>query len=158
MRFDVDEMTKVKNKAMFKAKATTKDNPKHEFNNTWVYGDIIHSGGKIYIHPVCNKVNVSNEIGKIIIMHEVIPETICRYTNTEFITKEDLWEGDIVSHDKAIGIIRYGLFNSKYVGFYIEWMGKHHDMRNDLVYWIPKVEKIGNVFDNPELLKAGECA
>lgn len=60
----------------FKAKATTKDNPNHEFNNTWVFGDIINSGGKTYIHPVCNKVNVSNELGKIIIMHEVIPNTV----------------------------------------------------------------------------------
>lgn len=146
-----------KMRVQFKAKSITKENPNHEFNNTWVFGDIIHSGGKTYIHPVCNKVNASNELGKIIIMHEVIPNTVCRYANTDFITNEDFWEGDIVSHDNAIGVIRYGLFNSKYVGFYIEWKGMHHDMRNDLVYWIPKVEKIGNIFDNPELLKEGEC-
>lgn len=158
VQFDVDEATKAKGKPMFRAKTTDKDNTKHAFNNTWVFGDIIHSGGKTYIHPVCNKVNVNNELGKIIIMHEVIPNTICRYTDTDFITKEVFWEGDIISHENAVGVIRYGLFNSKYVGFYIEWQGKYHDMRNDLVYWIPKVEKIGNIFDNPELLKEGECA
>ena len=72
-----------KMRVQFKAKSTTKENPNHEFNNTWVFGDIIHSGGKTYIHPVCNKVNVKNELGKIIIMHEVIPDTVCRYTDTD---------------------------------------------------------------------------
>ncbi len=158
MQFEVEEITKAKSKPMFRAKTTTKDNPKHAFNNAWVFGDVIHSGGKTYIHPACNKVNVINELGKTIIMHEVIPDTLCRYTDTSFITKEDFWEGDIIAYDNAIGVIRYGLFNSKYVGFFVEWQGRHHDMRNDLVYWIPKVDKIGNVFDNPELLKAGGCA
>ena len=49
----------------------------------------------------------------------------------------------------------YGEFNSKYIGFYIEWQGKFHDLRNDPLFWIPKVKIIGNVFDDPELLKVG---
>lgn len=62
---------------IFKGRTTEKNNERHEFNQIWVEGDLIVSGGKYYIHPRSNKVRVTGEIGKIIIMHEIIPETLC---------------------------------------------------------------------------------
>lgn len=59
---------------------TTKKNDNGEFNETWVEGDLIHSGDKFYIHPISNKVKVENELGSIIIMHEVQPNTITLIT------------------------------------------------------------------------------
>lgn len=138
----------------YKAKTTPKDSSRYVFNNSWVYGDLIHSGGKAYIHPICSKVNVNVEIGKLIIMHEVMTGTICRAVDLD--TPEQFWENDIITYGKAIGVIRYGLFNSKHLGFYIEWQGKYHDMRNDVVYWLPVVKRMGNVIDEPELLRGGE--
>lgn len=60
---------------IFSAYTTPKD-ANHEFNNTLVTGDLIKSGNKFYIHPRANTVTVNGEIGKYIIMHEVIPDTI----------------------------------------------------------------------------------
>ncbi len=66
---------------LYKAKTTPKE--KGEFNNVWVTGNLIVSNGKYYIHPVGNVVNVKNEIGRIIVMHEVIPDTICQCTGSK---------------------------------------------------------------------------
>lgn len=85
--------------------------------------------------------------------YEVDIRTICRYTGLDDKDGKKIWENDIISYEDAIGVIRHGEFNSKYIGFYIEWQGKCHDLRNDPLFWIPKVKIIGNIFDNPELLQ-----
>lgn len=143
-------------KAQFKARTTPKDSSRYAFNDSWVYGDLIYSGGKVYIHPICNRVSVDVEIGKLIIIHEVKANTICRAVDLD--TPAPFWENDIITDGKAIGVIRHGLFNSKHLGFYIEWQDKYHDMRNDVAYWLPVVERIGNVVDDPELLRGGEIS
>lgn len=79
---------------LYKAKTTPKE--KGEFNNVWVIGNLIVSNGKYYIHPVNNVVNVKNEIGKIIVMHEVIPDTICQCTGLKDKNGKLIWENDIV--------------------------------------------------------------
>ena len=57
---------------------TTKKENSHEFNETWVEGDLIHSGEKVYIHPISNKVSVQGELGRLIVMHEVQPNTVTK--------------------------------------------------------------------------------
>ena len=57
-------------------KALTVKNNSREFNEVWVEGDLIHSKGKTYIHPISNAVTVKGDIGRLIIMHEVKPETV----------------------------------------------------------------------------------
>ena len=59
---------------------TTKKENSHEFNETWVEGDLIHSGDKVYIHPVSNRVSVKGELGSLIVMHEVQPDTVIQIT------------------------------------------------------------------------------
>ena len=61
---------------MVKFRALTVKNSGREFNEVWVEGDLIHSKGKTYIHPISNAVTVKVEIGRVIIMHEVNPETV----------------------------------------------------------------------------------
>ena len=61
---------------MVKFRALTVKNSGREFNEVWVEGDLIHSKGKTYIHPISNAVTVKGEIGRLIIMHEVNPETV----------------------------------------------------------------------------------
>lgn len=84
---------------------------------------------------------------------EIIPETLCRYTEKTDIEHKRIWENDIIIYEDAIGIIRYGEYYSKYLGFYIEWLGKHRDYRQDILFWIPKIKVIGNSFDNPEVIE-----
>ena len=137
---------------LYKAKTTPKE--KGEFNNVWVTGNLIVSNGKYYIHPVGNVVNVKNEIGRIIVMHEVIPDTICQCTGLKDKNGKLIWENDIIKCKFGIAVAVWDKS---------EWrikLVKDNIWRKDLHYWAvednQRTEVIGNIFDNPELLEVGE--
>ncbi|RGC78081.1 hypothetical protein DW669_07900 [Lachnospiraceae bacterium AM25-17] len=135
---------------LFKAKTTKKENPKHVFSESWVEGNLILCNGKAYIHPISNKVAVKGELGKIIVMHEVIPDTICRYTGLEDKNGKEIWENDIVRNEKGdIGVVQWF---EEHAAFMIWNKTKHYLCylaENDF----SKIEIAGNEFDNPELLE-----
>lgn len=51
-----------------------------ELKDKWVYGDLLQKNGKTYITPHVNAVLVKGSLGKIIVMHEVDPETVGQWT------------------------------------------------------------------------------
>lgn len=160
---------------LYKAKTTPKE--KGEFNNVWVTGNLIVSNGKYYIHPVGNVVNVKNETGRIIVMHEVIPDTICRCTESKDKNGKLIWENDILLQKttkkhwcewQRMGLVKYGehdwnegVYGYKNIGFFVEPIVKEWDetrmkpglCQEDLVFENYPYEVIGNIFDNPELLE-----
>ncbi len=134
---------------LFRAKTTKKSGTGYtEFDEIWVYGDLIHSGGKYYIHPVGNRVKVVNDLGRIIAMHEVQPETICRNTGLKDSHKNTIWEKDILSPGKNLVVI----WNEKFASWclskkgwlYCHFFGEAIDASD--------TEVLGNAIDNPELL------
>ena len=138
---------------LYKAKTTPKE--KGEFNNVWVTGNLIVSNGKYYIHPVGNVVNVKNELGRIIVMHEVIPDTICRCTGLKDRNGNLIWENDIV---KEITTINFDIDKAKVSWIESEWMLEWKSKifyRKDIKFWTSEkiIEVIGNIFDNPDLLQ-----
>lgn len=139
---------------MYKAKTT--DKKKGEFNDVWVEGDLIHSGGKVYIHPISNTVNVQGELGKIIVMHEVKPETICCYVGKNDECGQKIWEHDIVAF-VDITSTESGYWEQDCCG-QVVWDDEEacfhvtNRLSAESYEVLDDCGVIGNVFDNPELL------
>ena len=140
---------------LYKAKTTPKE--KGEFNNVWVTGNLIVSNGKYYIHPVGNVVNVKNEIGRIIVMHEVIPDTICQCTGLKDKSGKLIWENDVVrvTINSGSAICRCAFADT--VAQFQLWQ-EHTIKRTSTVLNLGnyECEVIGNIFDNKELLESEE--
>lgn len=134
---------------LFKAKTTKKHNRKHDFNNVWVEGDLVRSGGKYYIHPIANKVKIDGELGKVIIMHEVDQNTICQYTGLTDKNGQKIWENDI-AHIRSSGLSGYGVI--KYENGNLVLVDAKRK-RTYSMYGEWKIRKDGNIFDNQELLE-----
>ena len=81
---------------------------------------------------------------------EIDPKTLCQFTGMIDKNGKRIWENDIVSgyfnHKKITGFIKYGS-NAVY---YIEREGSYGIHLDNSEDWL---EVIGNIFDNPELLK-----
>ncbi|MBR5583909.1 MAG: hypothetical protein IKW21_05220 [Lachnospiraceae bacterium] len=98
--------------------------------------------------------------------YKVDPDTICRFTGELDKNGNMIWENDICNYcedeiehtDNCI--IRFGdhSFNGdKNIGFFTEWLKFNDIFREDIGFWVEEreIEVIGNIFDNPELLKGG---
>lgn len=146
----------MEDKYLYKAKTTPKE--KGEFNNVWVVGNLIVSNGRYYIHPAGNVVNVENEIGRIIVMHEVIPSTICRGTGLKDKNDKLIWENDIVKDEN--GNLYKAFWQDNYYQF--SWICIKSDKLPIGAKWSLwsiksfEIEVVGNIFDNPELLESEE--
>lgn len=149
----------------------TQDWNKHFFADIWkdnckgnfVYGSLIVSKDRYYIcvSALC-KINscINNGITSMI---EVIPETVGQYTGLTDNNGTKIFEGDIVKvcrgKDVEIGAVKCDERFAAYIVsfdkgkscllFFDIWQGIQEDNR---VY----IEVIGNIHDNPELLKGGE--
>ena len=98
-------------------------------------------------------------------MTEVIPETVGQYTGLTDKNGKKIFEGDIIraitlnTGTEEIAVVCFGNFidennGDEYIGFYIEFDGIQttatqlamEECKN-------RIEIIGNIFDNPELLE-----
>lgn len=101
-------------------------------------------------------------------IYVVDPNTICQYTGLTDKNGNKIWENDVCQYIEAdeCGIkiepfvVRYGrkveLFRID-IGFFVDWI-KTDYYRCDLGFWAENrnIEVIGNIFDNPELLKGAQ--
>lgn len=128
--------------------------------NGLVYGSLVVSHGKYYICTMALQIRggISNYITTMI---EVFPETVGEYTCLKDKNGKKIFEGDIIKYKNTDGIKFNGValtvigkvvYNEKNASFAIsgkdEIGAKHYDY-----FPIKNIEVIGNIFDNPEILK-----
>lgn len=102
---------------------------------------------------------------------KVNPETVSEYTGKRDSNGRKIFENDIVRvhsrclNDYYIAVVKFGEYgdgfhsNEWHIGFYLEFSGdKKEYFRKDFGYWLEscKVEVIGNIFDNPELVEGSQ--
>jgi hypothetical protein len=110
----------------------------------WLYGDVVRNvEGAVAIMPPY-QMNMDNTCSQ----NEVNPETIGQYTGLKDKNGKKIFEGDIISigdpNIKYIIMWRNDGFCAKQIGA-SSYIG--------LTYWASNIEVLGNVIDNPELIK-----
>lgn len=130
---------------------------KDSITKSWVYGALVQQQDD----PLKEKafiISYSNyQFGDFseAVMHEVDPETVGQYTGFVDENGRKIFEGDIVS-----------IFSSKVFLFAVKWNGNQYVLKcttngvsDNILNVIESpedVEVVGNIYDNPELIKDGE--
>lgn len=141
---------------LFKAKQKNwRELPKEEW---WVEGWVFDDGmikskhyfiGNIVIEPYGNADNDAWDVtGED--FYEIDPETLCQYTGLKKYAEKDIIKRTDLHKVKepSIGIIEYDVENAAFV---IHWIDK--PAYSPMYPWKDRIKVIGNIFDNPELLK-----
>lgn len=129
---------------------------KDSITKSWVYGALVQQQDD----PLKEKafiISYSNyQFGDFseAVMHEVDPETVGQYTGFVDKNSKKIFEGDILS-----------IYNSKAFLFAVEWNNQYvlkcttNGVSDNILNVIESpedVEVVGNIYDNPELIKDGE--
>lgn len=106
----------------------------------WTFGSLVncHNGrmGIVSMTKYCE------ENGIEAIIDEVLPETVGQYVGIRDATGQKIYEGDIIRDWRGLREVKFEIFDNRQ-GYEIELED------SDL-------EVIGNIHDNPELLKGGQ--
>ena len=133
---------------------------KRQHDGRWIFGAYIPADRTYWRAPSIADCNHRFEIR---------PQTLGQYTGFDDINGLHIYEDDIVEvFDRGaelhIMIVRFGeyegcIYGNENYGFYMEFTQKNKTKiyRNDFLHWHRLgVKIIGNVFDNPELLREGK--
>ena len=125
-------------------------------NGEWVEGDLVHSVYKVGDTCV-------GKFGCTLGMHQVAPSTVGQYTGLKDKNGKRIFEGDIVAQnwydydeprDDSFGKVVFCEYDCSFSVMDVNKDGFMPLGRCGSYHW--EVEVIGNIHDNPELLKGGE--
>ena len=114
-------------------------------NEAWVYGDLIENQGRYFIYHAMSETTIEdNDDGRIVVAAvEVDPDTVGQYTGLQDKNGKKIFKGDILSDGAFTYEVRY-----KGTGFVTILDGHVYTMDTR-----PTKIVIGNIHDNPDLLK-----
>ena len=117
-------------------------------NNKWLYGDLIHDNvDGCYVFPI-NSAALYKE-------NAILPETLGQYTGLKDKNGKEIYEGDIV--ESISGKVGYVIFLQQEMGYVVVWNNCDtrlgHRNRGGGYECDGSIEVIGNIYDNPELVK-----
>ena len=130
-------------------------------NGAWEYGDLIENQGRNFIYHATSETTIEdNDDGRIVVAAvEVDHNTVGQYTGLKDRNGKKIYEGDIVTE---IDIViaqnrrRYQVvFETGAIRIDGLILARYYD-NDDRLAKRYIVEVIGNIHDNPELLKGGE--
>lgn len=118
-------------------------------NGEWVEGDLsylIHNKEKMYVFPADGLDSADR--------YEVNPETLCQYTGLKDKNGNRIWENDICRYYNPEDKDGIGIIKEDYVSWIKGAIAQTNLMTPMFYLKVGKeFEVIGNIFDNPELLK-----
>ncbi len=115
-------------------------------NGEWVAG---------FLHCKNDKWYISNKAGSPF-AYEVRPDTICQCTGLKDKNGELIWENDVVNclTEECCGCIGW---NESEASFYFNVLLEDGRFEEEYIYdYQDGIEVIGNIFDNPELIKESD--
>ena len=130
-------------------------------NNEWVYGNLIKDFDNRCFIDTRTSYGLEKDIWGVnkltLIIYEVIPKTVGQYVGAKDKNGNKIYEDDIVKGDGWDYLYLVVFENCKFITKKINnhnWNNftKSNNDLSDMLYPI----RIGNKFDNPELLKEGE--
>ena len=137
---------------------------KQTINGDWVEGYLIKLGRESFSDPerygICNKAIPLGGSGVCynLRIDEVIPETVGQYTGLIDKNGKKIFEGDILSFSDRLVYVNWhdycGCWDCSYIKAVKGKATLHEDRSPDK--WRYNAVVIGNIHDNPELLKGGE--
>lgn len=123
---------------------------KGKITGEWLYGEKLTDqiSGTAAIVTYVNLAGDVTDLSEINI-YFVLPETLGRFTGLTDKNGREIFEGDIVSLSEYTcrGKVEWSCGLS---GFFIEINHSHLELAN---YLVSHLEVVGNIYDNPELLK-----
>lgn len=130
---------------------TIKFRGKNLYNNEWIFGDLIqYESGEMAIFS--NKLSQYGcEATEMFNRSKVIPETVGQFTGLLDKNGKEIYEGDII---KGFDITIEVWYSEDRACFMAEMKEPQNDMVDILGgYDTARMEIIGNIYDNPELIK-----
>lgn len=121
----------------------------------WIYGDFFRNRGKAFI--------TTDEIVENPLAswqdYNVDPDTVGQFTGLQDVDGKEIYEGDIIESSFGGGIpVRHVVgYDEKDAAFTSNLIGAYPNSGSIRQSWIDQYGKktIGNIHDNPELLKGG---
>lgn len=111
-------------------------------NGLWIYGDLVHRQSRVDGKITAG---ISDECGS---LYSIEPDTVSQFT------------GIVVKHGKKLfenDIFNLGDMNILYVVVWHDTGLRGKQLRSTsfvgLDYWKKRIEVVGNIFDNPELVE-----